>query len=211
MSGSSSNKKVDLKVVLLGDSGVGKTCLLVRFLHGSFGNTTATIGASFATKVVNSGEKTYSLGLWDTAGQERYDSLSSFYCRGAGCAIIAYDITTQSSFKNVQKWVSKLRTSQPDKDCFIILVGTKLDCCKDDKIPRAVETDMAEKMKEQIGAIAFVETSAKTGENVETVFEHIVKNISKFSQNEKDKKDTINIGDGKKDPSGGSSGTGCCG
>jgi GTPase SAR1 family protein len=136
--------------------------------------------------------------------------LSSFYCRGAGCAIIAYDITTQSSFKNVQKWVTKLRTSQPDKDCFIILVGTKLDCCKDDKIPRAVEYEMAEKMKEQIGAIAFVETSAKTGENVETVFEHIVKNISKFSSNEKSDKDTLTIDGGKK-TDGGSGSTGCCG
>jgi translation elongation factor EF-4 len=85
-----------------------------------------------------------------------------------------------------------------------------LDCCKDDKIPRAVEYEMAEKMKEQIGAIAFVETSAKTGENVETVFEHIVKNISKFSSNEKSDKDTLTIDGGKKTDGGSGSG-GCCG
>ena len=74
---------VDLKLVLLGQPGVGKTCLVYRFLHNTFGETISTIGASFAMKKVDVSGRPCNMGIWDTAGQERFDSLSSFYCRGA--------------------------------------------------------------------------------------------------------------------------------
>merc|ERR1711998_300853 len=77
---------VDLKLVLLGQPGVGKTCLVYRYLYNTFGETISTIGASFAMKKVDAGGVSCNLGIWDTAGQERFDSLSSFYCRGARAA-----------------------------------------------------------------------------------------------------------------------------
>src|SRR4051812_16392071 len=109
----------------------------------------------------------------NSAGQERYDSLSSFYCRGAGCCIICFDLTSQSSFKSVQKWVSKLRSSQPEKDCFIVLIGTKIDFVKEDSSQRQVEHDAGQKLAEKIEAIGYFETSSKTGENIDVVFDEI--------------------------------------
>mmetsp|Transcript_37875 Transcript_37875/g.126724 ORF Transcript_37875/g.126724 Transcript_37875/m.126724 type:complete len:162 (-) Transcript_37875:354-839(-) len=100
---------VDLKLVLLGQPGVGKTCLVYRYLYNTFGETISTIGASFAMKKIESNGRPCNLGIWDTAGQERFDSLSSFYCRGARAAIICFDLTDRASFECLQsKWVKKV-------------------------------------------------------------------------------------------------------
>ena len=93
-----------------GQPGVGKTCLVYRYLYNTFGETISTIGASFAMKKVElDGGRPCNLGIWDTAGQERFDSLSSFYCRGARAAIICFDLTDRASFECLQsKWVKKV-------------------------------------------------------------------------------------------------------
>ena len=92
-----------------GQPGVGKTCLVYRYLYNTFGETISTIGASFAMKKVElDGGRPCNLGIWDTAGQERFDSLSSFYCRGARAAIICFDLTDRASFECLQqKWIRK--------------------------------------------------------------------------------------------------------
>eukprot|EP00761_Pharyngomonas_kirbyi_P012477 gb/GECH01012504.1/.p1 GENE.gb/GECH01012504.1/~~gb/GECH01012504.1/.p1 ORF type:complete len:200 (+),score=51.45 gb/GECH01012504.1/:1-600(+) len=166
-----SEQQIDFKVVMLGNASVGKTCLLVRFLHNSFGSTTSTIGASFAVKNMEKEGSTYTLGLWDTAGLERYNSLSAFYCRNAGCAIVCYDICDRSSFEGVEKWVSTLRSSSPDPNCITVIVGNKQDLAEEGE--RAVSQDEGEKLKERLKAHAFIETSSKTGYQVEEVFDTI--------------------------------------
>jgi len=118
---------VDLKLVLLGQPGVGKTCLVYRYLYNTFGETISTIGASFAMKKIESNGRPCNLGIWDTAGQERFDSLSSFYCRGARAAIICFDLTDRASFECLQsKWVKKV-LDEAEPGCHICIVGTKLD------------------------------------------------------------------------------------
>lgn len=201
-------QNVDLKVVLLGDSSVGKTCLLVRFLNNSFGNTAATIGASFAVKnVIKDGEQ-YTLGLWDTAGQERYNSLSSFYCRGAGCAIICFDICKRQTFENVESWVDKLRSSSPDKGCFIVLVGAKLDMVLDEGVQREVTEQQARDFAKRIGADVYFDTSAKSGHNVNAVFEHIVGKLHKPDGRANQSTGAVNLNQSN---AGQQSKRGCCG
>ena len=187
----SGQQTVDIKVVILGDSGIGKTCLLVRFLKNQYGSTTATIGASFAVKNIQRNGEVYTLGIWDTAGQERYNSLSSFYCRSAGCALVCYDITSKDSFNSLDNWLEKLYSSGPGEDCFTILVGLKLDLAEQseenfvnessdtDSAKREVSTEEAREKAEKMGAIAFFETSAKSGDNVHSVFETIVDQLQK--------------------------------
>jgi len=165
---------VDLKLVLLGQPGVGKTCLVYRYLYNTFGETISTIGASFAMKKVEpAGGRPCNLGIWDTAGQERFDSLSSFYCRGARAAIICFDLTDRASFEClVTKWIRKV-LDEAEQGCHMCIVGTKLDLIQAGTATRAVSTEEVEKLAQKHAAHVF-ETSAKQGEGVSNIFETIV-------------------------------------
>eukprot|EP00697_Spironema_sp_BW2_P012821 gnl/Spiro4/29480_TR14438_c0_g1_i1.p1 gnl/Spiro4/29480_TR14438_c0_g1~~gnl/Spiro4/29480_TR14438_c0_g1_i1.p1 ORF type:complete len:213 (+),score=28.49 gnl/Spiro4/29480_TR14438_c0_g1_i1:117-755(+) len=167
--------RIDLKLVLLGQPAVGKTCLVHRYLSNEFGETKTTLGASFALKQYAIGgdtDKMLNIGIWDTAGQERFDSLSSFYCRKAGSALVCYDITSRASFDDVRKWINKVR-EEADPDCIVLLVGTKLDLVLEQPELRKVEFSEAETFAKKIGADVF-ETSAKTGVNIGEVFDRVV-------------------------------------
>ena len=167
---------VDLKLVLLGQPGVGKTCLVYRYLYNTFGETISTIGASFAMKKVepSDGGRPCNVGIWDTAGQERFDSLSSFYCRGARAAIICFDLTDRASFECVTtKWIRKVM-DEAEQGCHICIVGTKLDLVQAGAATRAVKADEIEALAQKHHAHWF-ETSAKQGEGVAQIFEKIVR------------------------------------
>jgi len=164
---------VDLKLVLLGQPGVGKTCLVYRYLYNTFGETISTIGASFAMKKVEVAGRPCNLGIWDTAGQERFDSLSSFYCRGARAAIICFDLTDRSSFECLQnKWIKKV-TEEAEQGCHICLVGTKFDLIQSQPGLRAVRQEEVFALASKYSAHVF-ETSAKVGTGVGEIFERIV-------------------------------------
>ena len=153
---------VDLKLVLLGQPGVGKTCLVYRYLYNTFGETISTIGASFAMKKVKPthGGKPCNLGIWDTAGQERFDSLSSFYCRGARAAIICFDLTDRASFDSLAtKWIRKI-SDEAEEGCHICLVGTKADLISSGAATRAVSKEEVDALAAKHRADVF-ETSAK--------------------------------------------------
>ncbi|KAL9652969.1 hypothetical protein ABK040_015484 [Willaertia magna] len=174
-------RDVDIKVVMLGDSGVGKTSLLIRFLENTFGNTKTTIGASFFKKAIQSKKsgKSIELGLWDTAGQERYDSLSSFYCRHTNVALICYDVTDKQTFQNIQKWYQKLTSSAPASDCFVILIGTKSDLGNS----TVSKDDLQHKFSQCDLIIKHYTTSAKTGENISDIFDLIVEEWERRTSN----------------------------
>jgi len=164
---------VDLKLVLLGQPGVGKTCLVYRYLYNTFGETISTIGASFAMKKVEVAGRPCNLGIWDTAGQERFDSLSSFYCRGARAAIICFDLTDRTSFECLQnKWIKKV-TEEAEAGCHICLVGTKFDLIQAQQNLRAVRQEEVQALAAKHSAHVF-ETSAKVGTGVGEIFERIV-------------------------------------
>lgn len=165
---------VDAKIVLLGDSGVGKTSLAVRYARGIFTKTSnPTIGASFLTKTIVVDNVKIKQQIWDTAGQERFRSLAPMYYRGARAAILVYDITLLSTFERVQEWVRELQASSKE-EIVLSLVGNKVDMQE----KRAVDFQKAKEYADSIGAMV-CETSAKLNTGVDAMFLHVSKELAK--------------------------------
>eukprot|EP00245_Coleochaete_scutata_P007211 TRINITY_DN22344_c0_g1_i1.p1 TRINITY_DN22344_c0_g1~~TRINITY_DN22344_c0_g1_i1.p1 ORF type:complete len:220 (-),score=53.50 TRINITY_DN22344_c0_g1_i1:655-1314(-) len=160
------------KVVLIGDSGVGKSNLLSRFTRNEFSlESKSTIGVEFATRSIQVDGKVIKAQIWDTAGQERYRAITSAYYRGAVGALLVYDITRHVSFENVERWLKELR-DHTDSNIVVMLVGNKSDL----KHLRAVSTDDASAFSEK-ETLAFMETSALESTNVEKAFHSILTQI----------------------------------
>ncbi|CAF1226058.1 unnamed protein product [Adineta steineri] len=159
------NNQYQFKVMLLGDSGVGKTCLLLRFNDGTFftGNFITTVGIDYRSKVVTLGDKKINLQIYDTAGQERYRSVTHSYYRDAHALLLLYDIASYSSFENIASWLSEIKESAHN-DVIIMLIGNKVD-----KSQRVISRETGERLARDF-QISFLETSAKTGQNVELAF-----------------------------------------
>ncbi|KAL1923905.1 uncharacterized protein VTP21DRAFT_6940 [Calcarisporiella thermophila] len=154
------------KVVLIGDSGVGKSNLLSRFTRNEFNlESKSTIGVEFATRSIQVDGKTIKAQIWDTAGQERYRAITSAYYRGAVGALLVYDITKHSTFENVTRWLKELR-DHADSNIVIMLVGNKSDL----RHLRAVPTEEAKQYATDNG-LSFIETSALDASNVELAFQ----------------------------------------
>uniref|UniRef100_A0A672YQG2 small monomeric GTPase n=1 Tax=Sphaeramia orbicularis TaxID=375764 RepID=A0A672YQG2_9TELE len=160
-------------VMLLGDSAVGKTCVLVRFKDGAFlgGNFIATVGIDFRNKVVDVDNLKVKLQIWDTAGQERFRSVTHAYYRDAQALLLLYDITSKPSFDNIRAWLTEIH-DYAQKDVVIMLLGNKSDMAAE----RVVKTEEGEKLAKEYG-VPFMETSAKTGVNVELAFHAIAKEL----------------------------------
>ncbi|XP_027544539.1 ras-related protein Rab-11A isoform X2 [Neopelma chrysocephalum] len=157
------------KVVLIGDSGVGKSNLLSRFTRNEFNlESKSTIGVEFATRSIQVDGKTIKAQIWDTAGQERYRAITSAYYRGAVGALLVYDIAKHLTYENVERWLKELR-DHADSNIVIMLVGNKSDL----RHLRAVPTDEARAFAEKNG-LSFIETSALDSTNVEAAFQTIL-------------------------------------
>jgi Ras-related protein Rab-1A len=155
------------KLVLIGDSGVGKSCLLLRFADDNFTESyISTIGVDFRFRTVKIGDKTVKLQIWDTAGQERFRTITSAYYRGADGIIMVYDVTKQESFDHVQDWLQEVNKYASERTCKL-LIGNK-----NDKTDKAVPYEKAKAYADSIGenGISLLETSAKTADNVEEAF-----------------------------------------
>nr|GAT54621.1 GTP-binding protein ryh1 [Mycena chlorophos] len=160
------------KIVLLGDQSVGKTSLITRFMYDTFDNTyQATIGIDFLSKTMYLEDRTVRLQLWDTAGQERFRSLIPSYIRDSSVAIVVFDITNRQSFLSTTKWIEDVR-SERGNDVIIVLVGNKADLS--DK--RQVTLEEATAKSTQLN-IMFMETSAKAGHNVKSLFKKIAMSL----------------------------------
>jgi len=167
-----SNYDYLFKVVLIGDSGVGKSNLLSRFTRNEFNlESKSTIGVEFATRSINVDGKTVKAQIWDTAGQERYRAITSAYYRGAVGALLVYDIAKHPTYVNVTRWLKELR-DHADSNIVIMLVGNKSDL----KHLRAVPTDEAKAFSTENG-LSFIETSALDASNVESAFQTILTDI----------------------------------
>jgi len=164
---------IEAKIVLLGDTGVGKTSIALRFTQDTFQpRTNPTIGASFLMKNMVVDDKKIKLQIWDTAGQERFRSLAPMYYRGASAAILVYDITSAVSFNKVKEWVNELRLNVPE-DIIMVVVGNKLDRAQKH---RQLKVETGQDYARSVGA-AFTESSAKTKEGIEEVFMDIAKRL----------------------------------
>jgi len=154
-----------LKLLMFGDSGVGKSCLLLRFADDTYTDSyISTIGVDFKIRTVDLDTKTIKLQIWDTAGQERFRTITSSYYRGAHGIIIVYDITDKESFDNVRQWLFEIDRYASENVCKL-LVGNKSDLTN----KRAVEYEQAKSFADELN-IPFLETSAKNAANVEQAF-----------------------------------------
>ncbi|KAH0809671.1 hypothetical protein MTP99_004412 [Tenebrio molitor] len=170
-----SRKKVLLKVIILGDSSVGKTSLMNQYVNRKFSNQyKATIGADFLTKEVTVDDRTVTMQIWDTAGQERFQSLGVAFYRGADCCVLVFDVTAPNTFKSLDSWRDEflIQASPREPENFpFVLLGNKVDL-----EPRAISSKRAQQWCQMKNNIPYFETSAKEGLNVEQAFLAIAKN-----------------------------------
>ncbi len=162
------------KVVIVGDSGVGKTNLIGRYLKNEYRqDTKATVGVEFGEKKYDISGLKIKAQLWDTAGQERYKAITSMYYKGAKGALIVFDLSSKTTFVNAEKWYNEIKKAT-DPSINLILVGNKSDL----KDKRQVNTEDAENKVKEMG-IAYMETSALNAENVDKAFSWLIEEISK--------------------------------
>ena len=168
------NKEYDLlfKLILIGDSCVGKSNILLKYLKNQFNeNSKTTIGVEFGTKNIIINNKRIKIQIWDTAGQERYRSITSAYYKGAKGALIVYDITRKNTFDNIDKWITDLKLNG-DKNICIIILGNKSDLIDKREINKNDGIKKAEMYK-----TAFLETSALNGDNISKAFDELIEQI----------------------------------
>ncbi|XP_046386933.1 ras-related protein Rab-35 [Ischnura elegans] len=180
------------KLLIIGDSGVGKSSLLVRFADNTFsGNYITTIGVDFKIRTVEIEGERVKLQIWDTAGQERFRTITSTYYRGTHGVIVVYDVTNGDSFANVKRWLHEI-----EQNCDVvnrILVGNKNDA-PDKKV---VLTEDAQRFADQMG-IQLFETSAKDNLNVEEMFMAVTRQVLRTKKERKERQaiqnsDTVNL------------------
>jgi len=176
---SASRKKVLLKVIILGDSGVGKTSLMNQYVNKKFSNQyKATIGADFLTKEVMVDDRLVTMQIWDTAGQERFQSLGVAFYRGADCCVLVFDVNVAKTFENLDSWREEFLVQAGPKDPenfpFVVL-GNKIDL----ENQRVVSQKRAQAWCATKNNIPYYETSAKEAINVEQAFQVIAKNALK--------------------------------
>ncbi|KAF8927271.1 rab11 protein [Dissophora ornata] len=201
------------KIVLIGDSGVGKSNLLSRFTRGDFNlESKSTIGVDFGARTVQVEDgKMIKAQIWDTAGQERYRAITSAYYRGAVGALLLYDITQHGTYESVSRWLSEVR-EHADSNIIVMLVGNKSDL----RHLRSIHTEEAKSFAEENG-LMFIETSALDATNVDMAFTRLLTEIYKVVTNHMPKeggKDELKAGGASisitPTPQDKPAGSGCC-
>ncbi|XP_011406792.1 PREDICTED: ras-related protein Rab-22A-like [Amphimedon queenslandica] len=162
----------EVKLCLLGESGVGKTCIVNRFVSDVFSDKEPlTVGAAFSTKTIQVNDHSILFQIWDTAGQEKYRGLAPMYYRGSAAAVVVYDITNLKSFIEMQSWIQELRQLGPP-NLVLAIAGNKLDISES----RQVTASKGEEYAKSVNAI-FMECSAKDDTNVKDLFSRIADTI----------------------------------
>jgi Ras-related protein Rab-18 len=160
------------KMLIIGDSGVGKSSILLRFCDDEFNEKQAsTIGVDFKTKMMQVKEKKLKLALWDTAGQERFRTLTSSYYRGAQGIILVYDCSSRATFEHVRFWQEEVRKYSTNQDAILMLIANKVDLANAE-VTRQEGEEFA-----FANSMMFIETSAKTRQGIKQAFEEVVYKI----------------------------------
>ena len=163
-----------LKVVVVGDSGVGKTNLIKRFINDTFNkDSKATVGVEFLSKTYLINQEVFKIEIWDTAGQERYKSITAAYYKGAKGAMIVYDVTNQTSFDNVDNWANEIK-EKAARNINLMIVGNKTDLTDKIVVTSEVATEKAKALE-----IPIMETSALDSTNVKEAFYQLLREMYK--------------------------------
>ena len=167
---------ITFKILTIGESGVGKTCVLRRFVENKFlKNHLATIGIDFKTKTLNLNNQEIKLKIWDTAGQERFRNITTQYYKGADGIVLVYDVTDEASYEKIRDWMDQILSNTQQEDIGLVLLGNKCDM-----EPRNVTEEMGKKMAEEL-KVNYFETSALTGQGIKEAFEKLTRVIMKKS------------------------------
>ena len=160
------------KILTIGESGVGKTCILRRFVENKFlKNHLATIGIDFKTKNIEIDGTPIKLKIWDTAGQERFRNITNQYYKGADGIILVFDVTDQKSFEKIKEWMSQIKANTQADQIGLVLLGNKCDI-----EARTISKNDGEELGKELG-IEYYETSAMKGDGIAQAFEFLAKNI----------------------------------
>ena len=191
-----SEPSMTFKILTIGESGVGKTCVLRRFVENKFlKNHLATIGIDFKTKTLNINNQEIKLKIWDTAGQERFRNITTQYYKGADGIVLVYDVTDEASFEKIRDWMDQISSNTQHDEIGLVLLGNKCDMD-----PRVVTEDMGNKMAEDL-KISYFETSALTGQGIKEAFEKLTRDIMQkkgVGQGNNDSQGGMSLNKGKK-------------
>ena len=169
-----SGESKTFKILTIGESGVGKTCILRRFVENKFlKNHLATIGIDFKTKTLNINNQEIKLKIWDTAGQERFRNITTQYYKGADGIVLIYDVTDDASYEKIRDWMEQILSNTKREDIGLVLLGNKCDM-----EPRAVTEEQGNKMAEEL-KVSYFETSALTGQGINEAFNELTRDIMK--------------------------------
>ena len=192
-----------IKLLIIGNSGVGKTCILLQFSEGNFTTShLTTIGIDFKIKTVDVDGKQIKLQIWDTAGQERFRTITQTYYKNAMGIILAYDVTDENSYNDICKWMQQIDT-HASENVAKILIGNKSD-----RPDRKISMEQGQKLADEYN-IKFMETSAKNNSNINEAFYYIAKQIKDTKLAEDPARDSVRLEPQK--PKGGESSGGCFG
>ena len=199
----SSESSKTFKILTIGESGVGKTCILRRFVENKFlKNHLATIGIDFKTKTLNINNQEIKLKIWDTAGQERFRNITTQYYKGADGIVLIYDVTDDASYEKIRDWMEQILSNTKREDIGLVLLGNKCDM-----EPRAVTEEQGNKMAEEL-KVSYFETSALTGQGINEAFNELTRDIMKRKGVDNGGNENLelknNVSKKKKD------GSGCC-
>ena len=170
-----SEQNVTFKILTIGESGVGKTCILRRFVENKFlKNHLATIGIDFKTKTVNIKNKEIKLKIWDTAGEERFRNITQQYYKGADGIVLVYDVTDEASYDKIKEWMDQIISNTTRDNIGLVLLGNKCDFEE-----RAITEEQGKKLAEEL-KISYFETSALNGQGINEAFEQLTLDIMKI-------------------------------
>eukprot|EP00750_Incisomonas_marina_P021370 INCI4334.1.p1 GENE.INCI4334.1~~INCI4334.1.p1 ORF type:complete len:204 (-),score=44.72 INCI4334.1:343-954(-) len=195
----------NIKLLLIGDSGVGKTCLMLRYAQGTFSETfITTVGIDYKYKFIEIDGKKVRLEIWDTAGQERFKAITRSYLRGAQGILCVYDVTDSNSYEHVSSWMLQIK-QYADLKVVKVLVGNKCDL----EQRRAVKFEDGQNLAKKSDDIPFFECSAKQETNVKEAFETLAREVLKKIDRGEPAKPTggVKVSD---QPAGGQQKQGCC-
>ena len=183
------------KILTIGESGVGKTCILRRFVENKFlKNHLATIGIDFKTKTLNINDQEIKLKIWDTAGQERFRNITNQYYKGADGIVLVFDVTDEASFEKIKDWMDQILSNTNKDEICLVLLGNKCDV---EAASRSIKPEQGKELANELN-INYFETSALSGYNIKEAFETLTIDIMKKKKIGSGKNDNIDLKKNKK-------------